>query len=584
MAKGDYHINDIYQGGYSSLKPTNGDVFTGYKVRAGSLGLTTDPRNANVLQEVSSKLATGVRHMEISAIQPEIFESIPKQQLKEINRLSKLTGVDISVHAPIIEASGLTKDGFTESNRKGAERQMISAVEKSHEINPNGNIPVTFHSSAMLPGQITEKGKLAEETLAINKDTGSISRIPLKKRYFPGEEGEPNAQKELSNINENQWKENIRSLTYYANQGERAIRDSELLFKTTEAERKAGKEITQTEKEAESSYEMGTTFLNDSYRQLKNLFEMAREHCSSADKDTLNNFAEKIKPKVEEIKKEKDIFENAKLRREIIDEGVKIFNQMNTSPQIFVPLDDFAKEKTIETFANVAFDSYSKFKDKSPIISIENPPIGGAFATGKELKEVVEKAREKFVEKAVENGLSRTQAQQAAEKTLGVTWDVGHINMLRKYGYESEDIVKETAEVAPLVKHVHLSDNFGFEHTELPMGMGNVPTKEILDKLGKEGFDAKKIIEAGNWWQHFQTSPVKATMEALGSPIYSMEMAPRWDQTTGLQQGYSGGLEGQWLPQINYETFGGGFSQLPTELGGQRGGAQGSRMSGRPME
>jgi sugar phosphate isomerase/epimerase len=583
---GDYHINDMYQGGYSSLKPSYGDVFTGYRANAGSLGLTTDPRNANVLQEASSKLATGVKHMEISAVQPDVFESIPKQQLKELNRLSKLTGVDISVHGPIIEASGLTKDGFTEANRTAAERQMLSAVEKSHEINPNGNIPVTFHSSAMLPGEIAEKGKDVEETLAINEETGSISRIPLKERHFPGEEGKPSVKTELNVINQNQWKENIRSIVYYANQGESALRNSEVLAKTAAAERKAGKELTPDEKEAESHYHMGTTFLNDSYRNLKTLFETASKQCATqAEKNSLNNFAESIKPKVEQIKKaekEEDVFKSVKLRKEILDEGIEVLDSV--SPQIFKPLNDFAKEKTVQTFANVAFDSYKKFKDKAPIISIENPPIGGAFATGKELKEVVEKAREKFVERAVEEGLSKNEAKEAAEKILGVTWDVGHINMLRKYGYESEDIVKETEAIAPLVKHVHLSDNFGFEHTELPMGMGNVPIKEIFDKLGKEGFDATKIIEAGNWWQHFKTPPVKETMEALGSPIYSMDMAPYWNQSQGLQQGYMGGLEGQWLPQINYETFGGGFSQLPTELGGQRAGAQGSRMSGRGME
>ena len=79
MTKGDYHISDIYQGGYSSLKPSYGDVFTGYRINAGSLGLTTDPRSANVLQEASSKLATGVKQIEISAVQPDVFESIPKQ-------------------------------------------------------------------------------------------------------------------------------------------------------------------------------------------------------------------------------------------------------------------------------------------------------------------------------------------------------------------------------------------------------------------------------------------------------------------------------------------------------------------------
>ena len=57
--------------------------------------------------------------------------------------------------------------------------------------------------------------------------------------------------------------------------------------------------------------------------------------------------------------------------------------------------------------------------------------------------------------------------------------------MLRKEGYSEKDIVKQTEIIAPFVKHVHLSDNFGFEHTELPMGMGNVPLKEIMEKLQK---------------------------------------------------------------------------------------------------
>ena len=85
--------------------------------------------------------------------------------------------------------------------------------------------------------------------------------------------------------------------------------------------------------------------------------------------------------------------------------------------------------------------------------------------------------------------------------------------MLRRYGYTEEEIIKETEKVAPLVKHVHLSDNFGFEHTELPMGMGNVPLKEMMEKLGEKGFDAKKIIEAGAWWQHFRTPPFRKALK-----------------------------------------------------------------------
>jgi len=138
-------------------------------------------------------------------------------------------------------------------------------------------------------------------------------------------------------------------------------------------------------------------------------------------------------------------------------------------------------------------------------------------------------------------------------------------------------------EIAKHVKHVHLTDNFGYSDSHLPPGMGNVPFKDILEKLEKAGYKGRKIVEAGGFVQHFGISPHPFTLEAMGSPIYSMYMAPYWNQAIALQQGYLGGY-GQMLPQKNYETFGAGFAQLPIELGGQTPGAQGSRMSGKPME
>ena len=115
------------------------------------------------------------------------------------------------------------------------------------------------------------------------------------------------------------------------------------------------------------------------------------------------------------------------------------------------------------------------------------------------------------------------------------------------------------------------------------MGMGNVPIQKMMKKLGKKGFEAPKVIEAVGWWQHFKSPPLKESMESMGSSIYAEGTGPFWSQSSGLQQNYPGGY-GMMLPQINYEMFGAGFAQLPTELGGQRQGAGGSRMSGRPME
>ncbi|MEK0338216.1 MAG: hypothetical protein QQN41_12350, partial [Nitrosopumilus sp.] len=263
-----------------------------------------------------------------------------------------------------------------------------------------------------------------------------------------------------------------------------------------------------------------------------------------------------------------------------------LLNSLKTkvTPQMNIPIDDFAVEKSSQTFGNTAFEAYKKFGTKAPIISIENPPAGFALSTGEDLRNLIVKSREQFVERAVESGkLSKSEAKAQAEKLIGATWDVGHINMLRKSGATEKDIIKETEKIAPFVKHIHLSDNFGFEHTELPMGMGNVPIKEMLEKLPEK--DVKKIIEAGQWWQHQQTNPLRESLEGLGSPMYSAGAGPSWNQAIGLYQGYFSGY-GMMLPPQNYQMWGSGFSMasLPMELGGQMPGAAGSRMSGTPME
>src|SRR4030043_1752946 len=155
--KGGYNIGSIYQGGYSSLSPRYGDVFTGYRINPGSIGTTTDPRTANVIQDVSTKLNMGIKQIEIAAVSPEIFDAIPKQQLKEINRLSKLTGIDISMHGPVVDSSGITQQGFSELNRESSERKISDVLIRSHELNPNGNIPVTFHSAEGISGSEWKK-------------------------------------------------------------------------------------------------------------------------------------------------------------------------------------------------------------------------------------------------------------------------------------------------------------------------------------------------------------------------------------------------------------------------------------------
>lgn len=623
MEKRDYTVSDIYQGGYSTFESPKASLYT-----TGSLSLTTDARTANILQEVSTKLSSGVKNIEIEGVSGEIFDSIPKQHMKEVNRLSKLTGIKVSIHAPVINVSGIDtrSGGYSEAERESAERRVAEALQRSHELDPQGNIPVNFHSAEGIPGSqllppserkiieeqigISKEGKPIIETyeqkhkilLAVNKETGRVAPLQAEEKFYPGgPEGKirPVAytpEEELRILNHTEWSNALTQIEFNREHAERILRDTHRKYREmalsllTDEGRKRAEELKLTEEEHAELKKIYSAqeYIKQAELSLNASFDRAYKYGTDEEKKALKKASENYSEIL-------GVNEKGSLRK--YDPKVKseaIYNLLQTlqriQPTINVPLEQFAVEKTSQTFGNAAFETYKKFKNKgepSPILNIENPPAGFALSTGEDVKNLVEASRKKFVERAVKEGISEGQAKKEAEKLIGATLDLGHMNMLRKYGYSEKEIVKEAEKVAPLLKHLHLSDNFGFEHTELPMGMGNVPTKEIMQKveakLGKKKTDElRKVIEAAAWWQHMKTPPLVPTLELSGSSMYRTG-GPYWNQAPGLYQDYSSGF-GQLLPQINYETFGSGFSQLPAELGGQRPGGQGGRMSGRPME
>ena len=590
--KRGYRISDIYQGGYSSLVPSQ-NIYGGY-LTAGNFGMTTDPRSANILQEVSTKLSSGVKHIEVEGVSPEIFDSIPTQQLKEVNRLSKLTGVDVSLHGPVMDVSGISQQGFSETDRENAERRVENVLLRSHELNPEGNIPVNFHSAEGIPGSQflppskRKEGEKYRKLIVVNRETGKLAPLEPEVEHYPGMKelekgGYRTPEKRRENLNETEWNNSISHVIFSKDRVDQILEENRVFIEPLLQDIYAGRieDINSikspTAQQALRRVRLAQDYLDEVYKQVNALFSKAYEFGTEEQKNELKKLSESFKKDLEENKD--PIYGQSKA----MDNFIHKLKEPVYTPEMYVPIEKFATEKSSETFGNAAWEAYKKYKNKSPILTIENPPAGFALSTGEDVRNIVEESRKQFMEKAVAGGLSEGEARKQAEKLIGATWDVGHINMLRKFGYKEEDIIKETEKIAPLLKHVHLSDNFGFEHTELPMGMGNVPLKEMMKKLGEKGYEARKIIEAASWWQHWKTPPFEETLEAIGSPVYSMEMAPYWSQATGLYQGYFSGF-GQMLPQINYETFGAGFSRLPAELGGQVQGAQGSRMSGRPME
>ena len=603
---GGYKISNIYQ----SSSPMSPPEFYDTYVTAGSLGITTDPRSANIIQEVSSKLSSGVKEIEIEGVTPEIFDSIPKQHMKEVHRLAKLTGIDVSLHGPIIDTSGIDpRSGFSEANREVAERKITETLLRSHELNPEGNITVNFHSAEGIPGSEflppSEREKAGTEyqrMIVVNKETGRLIPLEKEEKFYPGEEKKKvyYPEKNVEILNSTEWDNTLSQIEFNREKAEEILRDVDPTFRELYVNWRA---FQQNQKIVPDDVKEHLKNMNGGeWEQIKKIHSAAtytdqamKEIAGAFDKAFKNSTTGEEKELLDEIsKKYGEILGTGEQGRGSIrafdpkTQSDAIFFLIDglekVAPKLYSPIEDFATSQSSKTFGNAAWESYKKFKDKSPVLVIENPPAGFALSTGEDVAKLVKASRKQFIENAKKKGMSEKEAERQAEKFIGATWDVGHINMLRKYGYSEQEIVKETEKIAPYLKHVHLSDNFGFEHTELPMGMGNVPLKQMLEKLGQKGFDAKKIIEAGAWWQHMRTTPFQESLEAMGSPIYGMKMAPYWSSASGLYQGYPMGTEGQWLPQTNYETFGTTFSRLPKELGGSMQGASGSRMSGRPME
>lgn len=606
---GDYTISDIYQGGYSSFKPSYGDLFTGYNISAGELGMTTDPRSANQIQALGQTLNQGVIPVEVGALNPEVFDQIPKQHFKEMNRMAKLTGAKISLHAPLIEPSGIDAEGrrpWNESYRELAERQLNDVVDKAVQMDDKGGVPITIHSSG-IPGaeyKMTPEGKKVEKLIVINRETGKMAPMEEETKYYPylkklKEINTP--YEELNTLNYSEWDNSLSPAIFNKKDADDILNKVYPIVKdflpAYNYDPKFRENLTGEQLKVFSKLSYAEEHLKQSEMVAKGLFNKAYKYGTEDNKKYLGKLAE-VYRKALGIKDEKDTQKMSNHER--LNYAVKVRDPKNQShavqilleglkkvqPDMYVPIEDFAVEKSAQTFANVAFHAYDKHKNKAPKISVENMFPGMAFSSGEGMNKLIMESKKKFVEKATQKGYSKSTAEKQADKLIGMTLDVGHLNIAKKKGFKDKDLLKEVEQITKHVKHIHLTDNFGYSDSHLPPGMGNVPIKQILETLEKKGVDLKKIRkinEVGGWFEHFKSSPYESILGAFGSPMASSGEGPYWNQAIGLQQSYFGGY-GQMLPQINYETFGAGFSQLPSELGGQRPGGAGGRMSGRPME
>ncbi|MCW8966515.1 MAG: hypothetical protein OQK82_07505, partial [Candidatus Pacearchaeota archaeon] len=478
----DYKINNVYQGGINSFKPSYGDVFTGYRVAANELGMTTDPRSANQIQQLNTSLNQGAIPIEVGVLNPQTFDQMPKQHFKEMERMATLTGAKISLHAPLVEPSGMGEQGWSEDAQKLAERQLTDAVLRGAELDKNGNVPITIHSTGM-PGSEYEIGddgkKILKKMVVVDRETGKaaqmleretlyyphkmeeikpefkdlvddlrdklhegqITREQFQKsvpenafRIVPLSEGQKKTPEDrLKTINTTRWDQEVTQLIFNKERADEILQQNypqiQDIIQKFENKELDPKGMTPIQQQVMQHYENAAVYLEDNQQHVESLFHKAWKYGSEKDREKLNELSNNFQKELAESKN--SLIEQSKAVHHLLM-GMK-----NVHPKLFQPVEEFAIDKASETFANVAANAYNKFGDKAPIISIENMMPGMAFALKKEgekglpgMNELIIGSKEKFVKRAVmpKNrgglGMSEAQARKQADKMIGMTLDV----------------------------------------------------------------------------------------------------------------------------------------------------------------
>jgi hypothetical protein len=616
---------------YSSLDPDFGSYGSvGYRLDAGTIGFPGSPQTGNQLGETVNALKHGTKTFEVSLLGvQDADQTIPIQHFKEMRALMKLSGVRPSVHGPLVDAAGFGEQGWGgEHIMEDNQRKMFDAIEKAHILDPKGNVPIVFHSSNGTPGTEWRPGDTSKgeerfkefQTPVIDQESGRVTQVKEHRSYYMSstpEEfklGEKDIEKggklmttraAINNQNETEWDEKIKEITLGKRYADQALQDAlgraDALDLTNIKSKGEFERELKGHPEIVREFTKAATLLDNSNVSFRSLFNRAYKYGSNDQRKELRGMASDFQKASEDDKDINNDFQKQIKESQLQDEflgrlkgitsprgklvnGKKLMDENYGAPKVHMAVEDFAMDKAAQTFGEIASKSYGKFGETAPIIAIENMYQGMAFSRGKDMKKLVNKSRKEFAKKLHEDqGLSKGDAKRIAKKQIGVTWDVGHINVMRKSGFEEKDIVKATETIAPMVKHVHLTDNFGYSDSHLLPGMGNVPFKKILETLEKTGRlgEMNKIVEAGGFIQHFKKLPHAMALSAFGSPIYGSKMAPYWNQASDMVGSYFGGY-GTLNPQQHHSIYGAGFTTMPVELGGMMPGGQ-SRFDGAPM-
>ena len=561
---------------------------------AQEIGISTDFISTSThpfkeqLQELKAKIFSGVKNVELSFIatgkSPRSQGSTPEQygkaEREELRQLAKVNDIELTTHSPANAPglSGFSERGFSQEVQEASLKELKRTIEFAADVARGGAIAVhtqEFPRPAFEAGKEFEaypKEKEKAPIYFVNNKTGQIEALPRDHEISIPEGGFVNPKrneegfikkwekKKISEFEEEAIKKCEKNIAQYIFN---EIYKKDLDFAEIEAKHQAAqakkiereaqyiekikKDLRQQEKsDPEKAHDRAMEFIRELEQSTREI--LAPRHGTPEFKEYLRDpikYVEEIEERTKRVKNQAfEATDKAKLQ---IEETQKKLNEIK-------PIEDFALEKTSDAIARAAIYAYDQEKNKKLekplVICPENVWTEYYGGHPKELKKIITESRRAFSDKLVkEKHISKAEAEKIAEERIKATFDIGHVNVWRKWFKEDDPtgekfnkwVMKEVDQLTKdkIIGHVHINDNFGYEDIHIAPGQGNAPIKQFVDKITKEGYKGKMVVEAGG--QREDESVLSHAWKTLGSPIYRIDsIGSSWTEIAGSYFGRTG--------------------------------------------
>ncbi len=548
----------------------------------------------NPLQNLKSGIFMGTGTMELTFFnapgkgqQKNTPESWGKTERQEMKELARVNEVEVSIHAtPNMGGGGASFSGFTGQGFTDNARQLaIDEVERTADFAADvaGGGPVVFHIDGfqrpVFSAGVNEGGeqgkfkkKLSNEeekfpVYFVDKKSGQIApisreqKIQKPERYTSGQHkgeyiiDEGTGVPKYKEVTIADMKEEYNGLskeekTKYPNELSYFFHEyKEGQVQTLQAQRqeyiekaKEAKKLQRKYEEKLNEYQEHITNGDESYKQKFFAELMAADEkklgITSTDdlKEVYNDPKKFLKERVQLFKSQADIYENGSLGL------TRNMEQAKQEVDSYQDIATYSVQREAESIAEAAMRTLAiekkKKLDKQLWVAPENWAVDMYGSHPKEYRNIIQESRKKMVEALKEDkdykGKSIDELNKVADDHIRGTFDIGHLNMWKKYfkGDEKEFAKWMDANVRGLVKdkiigHVHLSDNFGFHDEHIELGEGNAPLQEFFKIMKEEGFEGKAIAEPGGQREGELHKVWTSALQMGGSPIYRVDATSR---------------------------------------------------------